>query len=267
MKRLVLVMLTLYFSCFCNAQYTVTKVIGHVINESSGEVLAAGSKLRDDDILAFSSETDMLRVIVSGKGIYVISPGPKSQKQQNAIVEMLKSALKIKSKEGYLSSRSEEDELIPAVLETDASINPNTLILPENKFLFDKRTYPVGNGSRFFLQVELEGTAPVIKPLKVVADTLMINATDFSPKKAVYKLGFYNKDKDNSELLSTIAPVMDTANAMETIIRLMIAENKTLQYPLAKRRCFAEVYEALGKPSVILFNETFKKLSTGVIKN
>jgi hypothetical protein len=267
MKRMVLVLLTLYNSCICYAQYTVTKVVGHVINETSGEILASGSRLRDDDMLAFSSTSDMLRVIVSGKGIYVISPGPKSEKQQNVIVEMLKSALKIKSKEGYLSSRSEEDEFIPGILQTDTAVNTNNLIATENKYLFDSRTYHVSNGNRFFLQAEVEGSPPVIKPLATIADTLFIYATDFQKTNAIYKLGFYSKEKNNSELLSTIKPVMDTHHDMETIIKLIIAENKKMQKPLVKRSCYAEVYAALGKPSAVLFNEVFNKLFTGSLTN
>jgi hypothetical protein len=67
MKRIVFILLALQIRCICYSQYTVTKVIGQVTNKTSGESLYPGSKLRDDDLLAFSSPNDMLRVIVSGK--------------------------------------------------------------------------------------------------------------------------------------------------------------------------------------------------------
>jgi len=92
MKVILSILLALYIGGSCYAQYTVTKVVGHVVNKTSGESLSPGSKLRDDDMLAFSSANDMLRVIVSGKGIYVISPGPRSEKKQSVIVEMLKTS-------------------------------------------------------------------------------------------------------------------------------------------------------------------------------
>lgn len=266
MKRIVLILLALSIGGMCYPQYTVTKVIGHVINKTSGEALYAGSKLRDDDMLAFSSPNDMLRVIVSGKGIYVVSPGPKSEKQQNVIVEMLKSALKIKSKEGYLSGRSEEDELIPGVLQTDAAINPNNLVREENKYLFDPRTHTITNGNRFFLQTEIAGAKPLIRPLKTVADTLFLYAADFDKANATYKLGFFTKEKNSSQLLAEIRPLADTAHEMETIIKLMIAENKQTDRAVLQRACYAEVYEALGKPPVVLFNEVFENLLAGVSK-
>jgi hypothetical protein len=260
MKRIVLVLLTLYNSCICYSQYTVTKVIGHVINQTSGQILYPGSKLRDDDMLAFSSANDMLRVIVSGKGIYVISPGPRSEVQQSAIVDMLKSALKIKAREGYLSSRSEEDELIPAVLQTDASINTNNLLRTENKYLFDPRNYPVSNGNRFFLQTEVMGSPPVIRPLKTLADTLFLYASDVQTNNAVYKLGFFSKEKNSSQLLAEIKPLMDSTLAMETIIQLIVDENKQTDKSVLKRACYTEVYEAIGKPSALLFNRAFDKI-------
>jgi hypothetical protein len=269
MQRIVCILLTLCFGCMSYCQYTVTKVIGEVTNKTSGEFLRPGSKLRDEDMLAFSSSTDMLRVIVSGKGIYVISPGPKSEKQQNVIVEMLKSALKIKSKEGYLSGRSEEDELIPGVLKTDAALNINNLVRTENKYLFDPRTYNVspGNGSRFFLQTEIPGSKPVIRPLKTIADTLFIYAADFEKGGTSFKMGFFSKEKNSSQLLAEISPRADTSDEAQTIIKLIIAENKGTAKNQLERTCYAEVYEALGKPSIIFFNQLFDKFFSEVSKN
>lgn len=267
MKRIVFILLALHIRCICFSQYTVTKVIGRVTNKTTGESLYPGSKLRDDDLLAFSSPNDMLRVIVSGKGIYVISPGPRSEKQQSVIVEMLKSALQIKSKEGYLSGRSEEDELIPGVLQTDAAINTNNLIRMQNKYLFEPRTYNIINGNRFFLQTEVQGSKPLIRPLKTVEDTVFLYAADFEKVNATYKLGFFSKEKNRSQLLTEIRPLFDTSHEMETIIKLIIAENKQKDKALLKRSCYAEVYEALGKPSAVLFNDVFDKTLTEVSKN
>jgi hypothetical protein len=260
MKNNLLVLLALTLGCSCFAQYTVTKVVGHVTNKTSGESLRPGSKLRDEDLLAFSSPGDLLRVIVSGKGIYIISPGPHSEQQQHVIVDMLKSALKMKSKEGYLSGRSDEDELVPGVLQTNAAVNDKNLLGPENKYLFDPHTYRLSNGNRFFVQTEISGSKTVISPLKTVADTLYLYPADFGNGQAAYKIGFFSREKNSSQLLATIRPVADTSGEMETIMRLIIAENKQMDKTLLQRSCFDEVYESLGKPAMILFNEVFNKL-------
>jgi hypothetical protein len=180
---------------------------------------------------------------------------------------MLKSALQIKSKEGYLSGRSQEDELIPGILQTDAAFNTNNLIRTQNKYLFDPRTYNISNGNRFFLQTEIPGSKPLIRPLKTMADTVFLFAADFEKDNATYKLGFFSKEKNSSQLLAEIRPLLDTSHEMETIIKLIIAENKQTDKTLLKRSCYAEVYEALGKPSAVLFNDVFDKTLTEASKN
>lgn len=265
MKKLVFILITFCLSNSCFSQYTVTKVIGQVKNKASGEVLKPGSKLRDDDMLVFSSATDMLRVIVSGKGIYIISPSPGSQKQDNFLVEMLKSALHIKSKEGYLSGRAQNTEMIPATLETEERINPKNLIVNENKYVFDRSKYDVAKG-RFFLQIEYPGEKVIIHPLKTISDTLLLYASDFEIENkdtslhARYKLGFFDREKSSSEMLAAINPYMDKEQEMQTIVSLIIKENNSLDKTALQRTCYAEIYEALGKPSDILFKAVFNKL-------
>lgn len=268
MKRCIILMMMICATAVSFSQYTVTKIVGQVKNKTSGERLVPGSKLKDDDLLEFSSPTDLLRVIVSGKGIYVISPTPKSGNGQNMIVEMLKSALKIKSKEGYLSGRSEETNIIPAALETEAAVNKNTLIGEVNKYLFDTNQYDIANGSRFFLQVEFEGIKPEIHALKTYGDTLLIYPSDFNPRQGVngtgsYTLGYFSKDKNSSESLSSIRPYIDTTGEMETIIKVIIDENKQLDKVALQNACYAEIYEAMGKPSGIQFESVFNKFWTG----
>jgi hypothetical protein len=265
MKKTLLILITVCTSCMCLSQYTVTKVIGQVKNKTSGESLKPGSKLRDDDMLIFSSLNDLLRVIVSGKGIYIISPSPRSERQENMLVEMLKSALHIKSKEGYLSGRAENTELIPATLETEARINSKNLIVNENKYVFDPGKYDASKG-RFFLQIEYPGEKVIVHPLKTISDTLLINASDFTTEnkdtsvKARYKLGFFSREKGSSESLAEIDPYLDMEQEMQTIVSLIVNENKQLDKTLLQRTCYAEVYEALGKPSDILFKTVFNKL-------
>lgn len=243
------------------SQYTVTKVVGRVINTTSGEILKTGSMLRDTDVLGFSTNNDMLRVIVSGKGVYVISPGPQSAKKNDLIVDVIKSALKIKSKEGYLSGRSGPEELVPAVLQTDATVNTGNLLRRENKYLFDQQTYNVSGGNRFFLQTEVAGSKPVIRTLKTIADTLVLYAADFAGSAgAAYKLGFFTRDKNSSEMLTELRPVVDSTGELETIVRIMIRANKSTGVEELKRASYAEVYEAIGKPPAVLFDEVFERI-------
>ncbi len=266
MKNIFFLLIILCLGNIAFSQYTVTKVIGQVKNKTSGESLKPGSKLTDEDILVFSSQNDMLRVIVSGKGIYIISPSPKSQKQQNMLVEMLKTALHIKSKEGYLSGRAENNELIPATFETESKVNPKNLIANENKYVFDPSEYDVSKGNRFFLQIEYPGSAVIIHPLKTVSDTLILYASDFKTEnrdlsaKAKYKLGFFSREKSSSETLAEINPYMDTTREMQTIMDVMVNEHKDLDRSELQHTCYAEVYEALGKPSDIFFTNIFNKL-------
>lgn len=271
MKKMFIILLVLIVYNSGMAQYTVTKVIGLVKNKTSGEILKAGSKLGDDDILTFSSPNDIVRVIVAGKGIYVISPSTKPEGQQNEIVEMLRSALHVKFKEGYLSGRSGNEDLVPAVLETQEMMNTRNLIGEENKYNFDAHTYNTSRG-RFFLQIESPGSGAIIHPLRTILDTLLLFASDFNtenkidPQKASYKLGFFSKEKNTSESLVLIRPYIDSAGEMETVMRLVIEENKEADRGKIQQACYSEVYAALGKPSAILFKDVFNNVMTQVSK-
>lgn len=266
MRKSLLLFFLLLVNKLCFSQYTVTKVVGKVTNKTSGEPLKPGSKLKDDDLLAFSTSNDILRVIVAGKGIYVISPSPKSQKSNEFWVEMLKSALHIKSKEGYLSGREENTVYLPATLETEDQLNSRLLIAAENKYVFDSKVYNPVNGSRFFLQIEYPDSNPVIRPLRTVGDTLILYAADFETAnregftKGKYKLGFYSKDKNSSESIIEIRPYVDKEGEMETIIRLIISESIEKDPLKLQQASYAEVYEALGKPSDIVFQRVFHRL-------
>lgn len=247
-------------------QYTVTKVIGQVKNKSTGEQLRPGSKLKDDDMLEFAGAKDMVRVIVSGKGIYVISPTPRTGNPANAIVEMLKATLKIKSREGYLSGRSEESDLVPGVWETEASVNSRIHVGEENKYLFEKDKFDLSGGNRFFLQLEVPGGSSEIHALATSGDTLLLKSENFKPRqqfdaKIGYKIGFFRKDNNTSESLAAINPYLDSTGEMETIIKLMITEGTTMPKDSLRKASYAEVYESLGKPSKIIFESTFDRLA------
>lgn len=249
-----------------SGQYTVTKVVGQVKNKSTGEALKPGSKLKDDDMIEFSGAKDMVRVIVSGKGIYVISPTPRAGNSSSAIVEMLKATLKIKSREGYLSGRSEESDFVPGVWETETAVNTHVHIGEQSKYLFDASKYNVTGGNRFFLQLEVEGGSAEIHALTTVGDTLLLQPSDFKARQQVtgkvgYKIGFFKKDDNSSESLAVINPYIDSANEMETIMRVLIEENKNVPKDSLQKVSYAEVYESLGKPSKLNFESVFKRLS------
>ncbi|MBL7697320.1 MAG: hypothetical protein JNK79_04150 [Chitinophagaceae bacterium] len=252
--------------CVAHGQYTVTKVVGQVKNKSTGEQLKPGSKLKDDDMLEFSAPKDMVRVIVSGKGIYVISPTPRTGNSPSAIVEMLKATLKVKSREGYLSGRSEESDFIPEVLETEAAVNTRIHVGAQNKYLFDVSKFDVSTGNRFFLQLDVAGGNSEIHALTTVGDTLLLQAADFAPRQQVegkitYKIGFFRKDKNTSESLAVLNPYVDTEGEMEAIMNVMAEEGKGISKDSLRTASYAEVYESLGKPSKITFDEVFNRLA------
>src|SRR5579864_2072073 len=114
MRKLILIVFFLFVLMKSFSQYTVTKVIGNV-KKLSGEGLKTGSTLSDNDVLLFSTPNDLVRVIVAGKGIYVINPSPKAEAKPDlpgTVMEVLKYTMHVKPKEGYLSGRSASTEAV-----------------------------------------------------------------------------------------------------------------------------------------------------------
>jgi hypothetical protein len=273
MKKTLYIFLSLLFINPCFSQYTVTKVIGSVKKKLTGEALKPGSKFNDTDPLVWSSPNDMVRTIVAGKGIFMIMPSPKAEKEGSSLLEIVKFTLHLKSKEGNLSGRGEDIELLPEALRTEAGINTKNLIARENKYLFDKKVYDVSGGNKFFLQIELPGSDPVIKSLQVNSDTVVLYSSDFKKfslkdaGNAKYKLGFFSKKNNSSKPLIQINPYFDSTAEMETIMKIIISEDKQRDEQKLQEQCYAEIYEALGKPSDILFKNVFGKIFTSSVKN
>lgn len=266
MIRTIALLFVLFASLQGQAQYTVTKVVGTVKNLTRGEVLKTGSKMAETDKIQFSSANDLVRMIVLGKGAYVIQANPRAVQQENTILEILKSSLGVKSKEGYLSGRAGNFETIPDAFETEADRNTHTLLLPSNRFLLDTDRFPTGSGSRFFLQVTANGKTD-IKPLRTQKDTLFLNHTDFEitagtiDPKASYQLGYYSAEEQSSKALATLLPYFDRNNEMETLMQALAKEGKNLSAEILEKELYKEVYEALGKPSDIEFARVLKKVS------
>ena len=250
------------------AQYTVTKVKGTVTNKSSGELLKTGSKLKETDLLSFSTASDLIRVIVAGKGVFVISPSPKATRQGNIVIEMLKSTFHLQSKEGYLSGRAEEVEYLPESMETDNTVNTKLIISKENKYLFRLADYSTGDGSRFFLQVTYPDQQPETRVLKTNKDTLLLRLEDFKknnqpdPENAKYVLGFYSKENNSSSSLIEFEPILDAANEIASIIKVILEVSNEKDPGILKKQCYKEVYEALGKPNELVFNQAFREQMT-----
>lgn len=248
------------------AQYTVTKVIGSVRNKYNNELLKPGSQFKDTSILYFSTNKDMVRAIVAGEGIYIITPGPNAVKQGNNLLEIVKFALHIKSKEGNLSGRGEESSLLPETLETEYIINKKTIINTENKYLFDANKYDVSNGNKFFLQTDIGGSKPIIKSLQTKGDTLVLYSSDFKnfynadPENIEYKIGFFSKENNSSRLLAQIYPYFDSTAEMETVMKIIIENADQKEKEKLREQCYAEVYETMGKPSDIIFKKDFDKI-------
>ena len=250
------------------AQYTVTKVKGTVTNKSSGELLKTGSKLKETDLLSFSTASDLIRVIVAGKGVFVISPSPKATRQGNIVIEMLKSTFHLQSKEGYLSGRAEELEYLPESMETDNTVNTKLIISKENKYIFRLADYSTGDGSRFFLQLTYPGQQPETRALRTNKDTLLLRLEDFKknnqpdPENAKYILGFYSKENNSSSSLIEFEPILDASNEIANIIKVILEVSNEKDPGILKKQCYKEVYVALGKPNELVFNQAFLEQMT-----
>jgi hypothetical protein len=262
-------LISVYFSNASVAQYTVTKVIGHV-KKKSGEALVTGTVLTDNDELQFSSPNDMVRVIVAGKGIYVLNSSQQAETKQNQVIEILKYTMRVKSKEGYLSGRGESVETIPDVFDLSMGENKKILVRNTNRYLFSPQTYSVDNGGRFILQVSHGDDKPVIHVLKTVSDTLLLLAEDFKTaaagsgdmsQKFRYSLGYYSRQKGTTAEITDIDPYFDSTGETEAIIKVIIHSDKNDDLTKLRQEAYDEVWTDLGKPSQLDFQNMFTTLA------
>ena len=250
------------------SQNVVTKVIGK-IKKTDGTVVRIGSKLSETETLQFSSKQDIIRMIVPGKGTFVVSPSTAAEKKENVWIEVLSKTVRIQSTTASLSARSEKYEKIPAAFETTKDINLLTVISNSqpNKYLFNIADYDLSNGSRFVLQINQKDNKSVIYKLRTSKDTLLLYRSDFqldddNGKEKEYLIAFYDKPKNktNNKDFPKIKPYFDDAGEMEAILYTLIIGNKTKPKTTQKELCYNEVYKALGKPSDLLFYATFDKI-------
>ncbi|HLX91289.1 MAG TPA: hypothetical protein VKR32_06375 [Puia sp.] len=261
-KKWLLFLLVIACSMAGQGQYTVTKVIGHV-TKKNGEPIVTGTVINDNDELQYSSPNDMVRAIVPGKGIYVFNPGPNAEKKQNRIVEVLRSTMRVRSKEGYLSGRNSSMETVPDAFDLSMGDNKKILVADTNRYLFDHSRYPVQDGSRFVLQINRDNDKPLIRVLETQGDTLFIYSQDFSPGRAPattqahFILGYYSKPKRSTEALTEISPYFDSSGDMTTIIKAIVRSEKKNDASSLQSEAYAEVWLDLGKPSDIDFQRVF----------
>lgn len=265
MRILLLAACILISTSVCIAQYTVTKVVGKVKNTTNGEMLKTGSKMSETDKLQFSGPSDLVRLIVLGKGTFVLQANPKAYEKESTVMEILKSSFHLNSKEGYLSGRAVNVETVPDAFETEVDYSDKNRIGPVNLYLFSEEDFPTNDGSRFFLQISTPGKSPVNHPLKTIKDTLILLDTDFSITgntdltNAEYKIGYFSKPENRSRSVASFKPYFDITHEMEEIIKVMISINATLDKSILQKECYKEIYEALGKPSDILFTRVFNE--------
>jgi C1A family cysteine protease len=275
MKKLTLIALFVLFICTgVNAQYIVTKVNGRVKN-GAGEYLRPGSQLKADEHITWSTINDKIWVIIVGKGEKIISPQP-GVPHSGPFQELLTSSLHLDSKSGSLSGRGEIIEKIPDALHADVKSTGKIVIEDQNKFLFDPQLYPQTDGSVFFIEIDIPQQAPIIRPLKSVADTLYMTASDLATETTgpdiKYTLGYHSRSAANkSQLVSIFKPYFDITNEVESTIAISIKAYKSGGMPKEAVRdsIYLNVYSTIGKPNGILFMDLFNKYwaSNGVDPN
>jgi C1A family cysteine protease len=266
MKKNSLIILLAFLSGSLFSQNIVTKVVGK-IKKADGTAVRIGSKLSDKEALFFSSKNDLLRMIVSGKKTFIVSPGATAVKKENGWKQLLSQTNRIPVPATSLSGRSQVFEKIPAAFETLNKINQFTLISNSqpNKYVFNATDYDVSNGSRFIIQIEQDGKS-VRQILHTSNDTLLLYRSDFQLDESKgstpvnYTIGFYDKTKNQSNAVAEINPYFDDAGEMEAILHTLIIANKNKSKTVQKEVCYNEVYKTLGKPSDILFYTTFDKI-------
>lgn len=274
MKNFILIaFLILIIGKAANGQYVVTKVLGQVHN-AAGVTIRPGSQLKNNERLSWSSMHDKLWVIIIGKGEKIISPSPQAASGNNLFTEILVSSLQLDSRSASLSGRGEFIEKIPDALATNPNSNGKVIIEQENKFLFDPKTFPQTNGSRFFIEVDAPRQAPSIRPLKTDNDTLLISYGDLMTETTglniEYKLGYSDKSGGgNSRLVSSFVPYFDLTNDMEGTIAnsVMVYTQQNIAKEAVRDSIYQNVYANSGKPNGILFMNLFEQYwaSKGVV--
>ncbi len=266
MKYIHTILSFLLFSASVSAQFTVTKVSGRVKTEAGG-LIRPGSELKSSEHLYFSSMRDKLWVIQVGKGERMISPSPQATVENNVISQMLISAIHMDYRSGSLSGRGQVIEKLPDALQSDVGGTHKILIEDKNKYLFDLSQYPQTEGRTFFLQIDVPGEAPIVRPLRADADTLIILYTDFltetNDPATGYKLGYFNPSANLlSSQISVIHPYFDLTSEMESVVANTILaytkENKPSDSIMDK--AYQNVYFTLGKPDYFLFTDLFSRI-------
>ncbi|HUM52370.1 MAG TPA: C1 family peptidase [Chitinophagales bacterium] len=254
------------------SQNVVTKVIGK-IKKADGTFVRIGTKISEKEVLQFSSKQDVIRMIVPGKGTFIVSPSAAAQKKDNLWIEVLSKTIRVQSSTASLSARSEMYEKIPNAFETNTNVNSLILISNSqpNKYLFNTNDYDLSNGSWLGLQINQKGNKSVMHILRTSKDTLLLYRSDFQSdevngKETTYQLAFYDKTKNKATAKAVIKPYFDDAGEMEAIIYTLIKDNKTKPKTTQKELCYNEVYKALGKPSDLLFYATFDKIMQQINK-
>ena len=92
------------------SQYTVTKVVGKV-KKNHNEIIHIGTKLTTTDSIFYSSINDQIRAI-SKQGTYTFSPSQTTRKDNNILLEILSSSIRLQAKVSSLSGRGKRSTLM-----------------------------------------------------------------------------------------------------------------------------------------------------------
>ncbi len=270
-KKIIFIILIAFLTTPVYSQYTVTKAIGRVL-KLNGEVIHPGSKLSLSDKLQFSSAHDVVFMVESGKGsLKVTATGTTgtTTEKYNLLLDLLKSAVRLKSETRDLSGRNLAIEETPDAFKTDISINPKLIISTVNKFLFSPTRFNIESGGYFEL-VEYGTGVHYQTRLTTVKDTLLIRYTDFvTPnhisKNVNFKLVYHNGTLAAEEFIALFQPYFDLTNEAGLMLRTLINDQKRFGITRNEslKKTYAEIYEVLGKPNAISFAADFRLFFDG----
>jgi len=261
MKRFICIALLSCFYIPVRAQYFVIKVIGKV-SDPQGQQISAGKPLKSLAGLKWTSASDKLFVIEPGKGEHIVSPEKKTEGAKSPdLLDAFQREFRIQSKSTSLSGRSLYIDKIPDALHPHPLSNGKIIIDKENKFLFDLQSYPQNTASTFFIQIEEAGKPPLIRPLKTIADTLILTQEDLmlpsSAAPAKYTLGYFNKAfNPNNRAVISFVPYFDRDR--EAAVMAQHIREAYRNFPISKEALRDSIYEslyhALGKPNGLFIN-------------
>jgi len=246
-------------------QYLVTYHTG-IIKTKNGKVITDGMRISSTESLIYDSPTDLLWLVIPGKGDVQLHISANAKKEGNLWVELIETSLHLKVKQGVFFGKPGPQVLADEITAAD-TVNDHLLLQTFNAYHFDAGAYQNGY---FFLQVTLPGGSIRSKPLSTKQDSLILEANIFAPylkvnNATIFEIGFASHTNVSS--VAKIYPALDTTGRMDAMIHSFIkAVGPTTKRDEVYERCYWLIYNTLGKPCMSNYKTLFEKANLNIAK-